>query len=171
MINCPVVLSVRSDKVQSAASKKKKRSRSLDSLRGSSVKLGTIQRRLAWPLRKDDTHKSRSVNYFSALRAKETAACHPAANVQRRCSLLGLHSDESRLRCTAFWESPKSYKSFSQGTCGPPSMMCYCIVYYIGIMYCVLHHIASRVRCHVSYHVMAYATTSYRPYTLWYCIV
>ena len=33
----------------------------LDSLRGSSVKIGTIQRRLAWPLRKDDTHKSRSV--------------------------------------------------------------------------------------------------------------
>ena len=25
-------------------------------------KIGTIQRRLAWPLRKDDTHKSRSVN-------------------------------------------------------------------------------------------------------------
>jgi len=31
-----------------------------------SVKIGTIQRRLAWPLRKDDTHKSRSVtNFFS----------------------------------------------------------------------------------------------------------
>ena len=37
---------------------------SSDSLRGSSVKIGTIQRRLAWPLRKDDTHKSRSVNNF-----------------------------------------------------------------------------------------------------------
>ena len=34
----------------------------MDSLRGSSVKLGTIQRKLAWPLRKDDAHKSRSVN-------------------------------------------------------------------------------------------------------------
>ena len=33
----------------------------MDSLRGSSVKIGMIQRRLAWPLRKDDTHKSRSV--------------------------------------------------------------------------------------------------------------
>ena len=33
-----------------------------------SVKIGTIQRRLAWPLRKDDTHKSRSVNnFFSPL--------------------------------------------------------------------------------------------------------
>ena len=30
----------------------------------SSVKIGTIQRRLAWPLRKDDTHKSRSYHYF-----------------------------------------------------------------------------------------------------------
>ena len=29
---------------------------SVDSLWGSSVKLGTMQRRLAWPLRKDDTH-------------------------------------------------------------------------------------------------------------------
>ena len=36
----------------------------MDSLRGSSVKIGTIQRRLAWPLRKDDTHKSRGVNKF-----------------------------------------------------------------------------------------------------------
>ena len=36
----------------------------LDSLRGSSVKIGTIQRRLAWPLRKDDTHISRSVSPF-----------------------------------------------------------------------------------------------------------
>ena len=42
----------------------------LDSLRGSSVKIGTIQRRLAWPLRKDDTHKSRSVNnFFDSRRA------------------------------------------------------------------------------------------------------
>ena len=41
----------------------------LDSLRGSSVKIGTIQRRLAWPLRKDDTHKSRSVNNFLELGA------------------------------------------------------------------------------------------------------
>ena len=28
-------------------------------LRGSSVKIGTIQRRLAWPLRKDDAHNPR----------------------------------------------------------------------------------------------------------------
>ena len=32
------------------------------SLRGSSVEVGTIQRILAWPLRKDDAHTSRSVN-------------------------------------------------------------------------------------------------------------
>ena len=32
--------------------------------KGSSVKIGTIQRRLAWPLRKDDTHKSRRVTKF-----------------------------------------------------------------------------------------------------------
>ena len=43
-----------------------RRSVYVDSLRGSSVKLGTILRRLEWPLRKDDTHKSRSVNNFAA---------------------------------------------------------------------------------------------------------
>ncbi|TYH46441.1 hypothetical protein ES332_D11G335500v1 [Gossypium tomentosum] len=32
---------------------------------GTSDKIGTIQRRLAWPLRKDDTHKSRNgPNFF-----------------------------------------------------------------------------------------------------------
>ena len=48
----------------------------LDSLRGSSVKIGTIQRRLAWPLRKDDTHKSRSVNNF-LLNAHLFPTCLP----------------------------------------------------------------------------------------------
>ena len=36
-------------------------------LRGASVKIGTIQRRLPWPLRKDDTHKSRSVHNVFAI--------------------------------------------------------------------------------------------------------
>ena len=31
----------------------------------SSAKIGTIQRRLAWPLRKDDTHKSRMYHFLS----------------------------------------------------------------------------------------------------------
>jgi len=34
----------------------------MGSLRGSSVRTGTIRRRVAWPLRKDDTCKSRNVN-------------------------------------------------------------------------------------------------------------
>ncbi|OEL21533.1 hypothetical protein BAE44_0017448, partial [Dichanthelium oligosanthes] len=35
-----------------------------------SDKIGTIQRRLAWPLRKDDTHKSRNgPNFLEILRA------------------------------------------------------------------------------------------------------
>ena len=46
-----------------------------DSLRGSSVKIGTIQRRLAWPLRKDDTHKSRSVNIFFAMLVSTVNKC------------------------------------------------------------------------------------------------
>ena len=50
----------------------------LDSLRGSSVKIGTIQRRLAWPLRKDDTHKLRSGNNFFAPYTPDssTELCH-----------------------------------------------------------------------------------------------
>ena len=36
----------------------------MDSLRGSSVKIGTIQRRLAWPLRKDDTATLGKEPYF-----------------------------------------------------------------------------------------------------------
>ena len=42
-----------------------RRKRNQVSLRGSSVKLGTIQRTLAWPPRKNDTHKSRSVHNFA----------------------------------------------------------------------------------------------------------
>ena len=34
------------------------------SLEGTSVKIGTIQRRLAWPLRKDDTHFLRWIRYL-----------------------------------------------------------------------------------------------------------
>ena len=40
------------------------------SLRSSSVKMGTIRRRLAWPLCKDDVHKSRSVNKLLSLRSR-----------------------------------------------------------------------------------------------------
>ena len=36
----------------------------MDSLRGSSVKIGTIQGRLAWPLRKDDVRRIEKCNQF-----------------------------------------------------------------------------------------------------------
>jgi hypothetical protein len=72
----------------------------MDSLRGSSVKLGTIQRILAWPLRKDDTHKSRSVNNFVAG-GWDTFAVLRCAGVRRSgCQLLLLsganHGGESQ---------------------------------------------------------------------------
>ena len=44
----------------------------VDSLRGTSDKIGTIQRRLAWPLRRDDTHKSGSVSSFLCI-----PCCYP----------------------------------------------------------------------------------------------
>ena len=37
----------------------------------SSAKIGTIQRRLAWPLRKDDTHKSRMYHTFFVARHRD----------------------------------------------------------------------------------------------------
>ena len=71
-------------------------STNLDSFRGSSDKIGTIQRRLAWPLRKDDTHKSRSVHNFlfgnTACKSwiqchlgSVTALCHPSGGWLLQC--------------------------------------------------------------------------------------
>ena len=56
----------------------------LDSPRRSSDKIGTIQRRVAWPLRKDDTHKSRRVTkFFWLLRAG--TACLVASHQHELC--------------------------------------------------------------------------------------
>ena len=44
---------------------------------GLSVKLGTIQRRLAWPLRKDDTRKSRSASIVYHCRGLEELLMDP----------------------------------------------------------------------------------------------
>jgi hypothetical protein len=45
---------------------------------GTSDKIGTIQRRLAWPLRKDDTHKSRNgPNFFFLPLAKSVILWFP----------------------------------------------------------------------------------------------
>ena len=42
--------------------------------RSTYIKIGTIQRRLAWPLRKDDTHKWRSVPHARALCTRFSAS-------------------------------------------------------------------------------------------------
>ena len=55
-----------------------------DPLRKSSVKIGTIQRRLAWPLRKDDTHKSRSVSHFLSSYLSPSAGKTPGSPIQPR---------------------------------------------------------------------------------------
>merc|ERR1712000_349998 len=66
-------------------------------LRGASVKIGTIQRRLAWPLRKDDTHKSRSVNnFFKKLRAESGQALETATNaLGKEINKLRAESDQA----------------------------------------------------------------------------
>ena len=55
----------------------------VDSLRGSSVNIGTVQRVLAWPLRKDDTRKLRSVNDYCY-----TCNKHVSATAARRAHSL-----------------------------------------------------------------------------------
>ena len=77
------------------------RLRCSDSLRGSSVKIGTIQRRLAWPLRKDDTHKSRSVNSFLGRGSSRpplgsAQTCAKTRLVRATCSVCSEHSARNR---------------------------------------------------------------------------
>ena len=50
-----------------------------DSLRGSSVKLGTMQRRLAWPLRMDDTH----IILLMKIRPCARMTAHNIGTIQR----------------------------------------------------------------------------------------
>ena len=71
----------------------------LDSLRGSSVKVGTIQRRLAWPLRKDDTHTSRSVNNYKYITCKNKT--HTSQNKRSR-SAGGPSTRATRLRTISY---------------------------------------------------------------------
>jgi len=48
-----------------------------------SVKIGTIQRRLAWPSRRDDTHKSRNGSNFFFMHALHLAGNHKACKHER----------------------------------------------------------------------------------------
>ena len=71
-----------------------------------SVKIGTIQRRLAWPLRKDDTHKSRSVtNFFPHLAAFQ--GCHLTKHIPfQRChpaNLVEYHSKAPNILTHSTW--------------------------------------------------------------------
>ena len=87
----------------------------LDSLRGSSVKIGAMQRRLAWPLRKDDTHKSRSVN-----------------NVVARASMLTYRFGSWCFSATAFasldakptCRSSKAYRKLHRNHLSPATLEC-----------------------------------------------
>ena len=85
----PCCKSERGRRLPSKTSKHKQVS--MDSLRGSSVKIGTIQRILAWPLRKNDTHTSRSVNILFMLHANtsEHACPFPGFKVAqlKRCQI------------------------------------------------------------------------------------
>ena len=62
---------------------------------GTSVKIGTIQRRLAWPLRKDDTHKSRMYHFcFCVLPAPgRSPRVRSAGGRARSCSVMVITKD------------------------------------------------------------------------------
>ena len=70
----------------------------VDLLRESSVKIGTIQRRLAWPLRKDDTHKSRKYRLFkrSGKESSDGAAKSRRAKRDEATRGIRLWSDAER---------------------------------------------------------------------------
>ena len=55
----------------------------MDSLRGSSVKVGTIQRRLAWPLRKDDPHELCSYPPWNRSTLRWSQPADPASHNNR----------------------------------------------------------------------------------------
>lgn len=64
-----------------------------------SDKIGTIQRRLAWPLRKDDTHKSRNGPNFFRLLFLE--------NLHFRFSMFDLLSLRNRVRLGGGFPTPE----------------------------------------------------------------
>ena len=55
----------------------------LDSLRGSSIEFGAVPRRLAWPLRKDDAHKSNKQQCANLYGKKGVSASRDARDLQR----------------------------------------------------------------------------------------
>ena len=87
----------------------------MDTLRGSSVKIGTIQRRLAWPLRKDDTHKSRSVHNFFFLFGPASSEQRPSVSTTCFVSPLPVRGSSSSSSSSS--SSTHSYVS----TLCPPS--------------------------------------------------
>ncbi len=94
-----------------------------DSLRGSSVKIGTIQRRLAWPLRKDDTHKSRSVTNSLFFFAQVDVCGCPHLDL---CSVAGSHSSSwaeapiKIARMTLTIKLDRNWSSFQLANSAPP---------------------------------------------------
>ena len=92
------------DKTKTHSRQKPKRAESgtrnyllqVDPLRRSSVKIGTIQRRLAWPLRKDDTQKSRMVSNLDLRSSRcrvQTLEVHYHITSRSHISSFGKSSD------------------------------------------------------------------------------
>ena len=83
----------------------------MEILRESSVKIGMIQRRLAWPLRKDDTLKSRSYSTFFAPLGKPqdqsaSARCRPDVSSSAMMRGRPPSPRPRRCRCCCSPESP-----------------------------------------------------------------
>ncbi|CAJ1789423.1 unnamed protein product [Sphenostylis stenocarpa] len=66
---------------------------------GTSDKIGTIQRRLAWPLRKDDTHKSRNAGMYDvALMPNNTSFPKSKLARDKECKVVADSSTEEQFR-------------------------------------------------------------------------
>ena len=103
----------------------------LGSLRGSSVKIGTIQRRLAWPLRKDDTHKSRSVNNFFASWRHPHAMCIAGLTLNGRIARRTNSKQSCLCECVKFFPTRLecSVHVDNVATCG---WFCMCLLSSVG---------------------------------------
>ena len=79
----------------------------------SSAKIGTIQRRLAWPLRKDDTHKSRKYRTFLFLHVH---VCLSVNNIAIQIDILSFGNVEVRyFRIRVLRGSPRRIKRTKSG--------------------------------------------------------
>ena len=106
----------------------------------SSAKIGTIQRRLAWPLRKDDTHKSRSYHTFLAESyASISISISITISISISYDILKAKQQVLAPQSNAIWHSNPSYMiwpPFCLSLCATLSLRCCCLSLSLSLCPC-----------------------------------